>query len=966
MLKRSILIAILLITTSLMDGYGQDCRPPLIVFNNGAGNMFSPEQEMILGDLTMQRISNEFRKIKDPSLQRYIDDIGAKLIKHLPSSGLKFSFHIIDYPDANAFNTTGGHVYISRKLISFVNSEDELAGVIAHELGHATVHHGAIDMSTYMRVILKVTSVGDRKDITEKYNLLIENVRTKRIPAKRGHEDNQQVEADRIALFSMAAAGYNSEAFQSFFDRLAETEGKTGSWFSDIFGQTSPDQKRLREMQAVVSRLPQECRDAARTSNTETFSRWQAEVVMYRERGRREELPGLIMKKELQAKLRSDISHMAFSPDGSILLVQDEFAITLIKKTDWTVAFQIPAEGAEEATFADDGKQVVFLTDNLRFERWDIGLQKPVEVREIVILDGYLSLKLSPDGNYLACIDYGLNARLIDMKTGKKVWEKKEIYRLSFVEYLILTADYVGIAGPSFFRIEFSPDSRYALFSRSHEGRPDFYSFYAGSNDAAVAVDIPAKKVIAPGGDIDRIASHGYAFIDADRIVGNPSGDPKNSGIFSFPDGKRLQKFAMGGSSVSRTENPDVVVVRPMVETKLGIFDIKRGVIVAGMNKEEAAFWSNLIAFETVGGKVLIRELSGGKGLEGNDIATVDIPITSIGNLRAAGTSNSFGWLSISAKSRGGMWNLATGERKIFTRGFTGTIVADDGGAVSFFPRMGETANALALMNPIADQVTNFRNMPDKGARQYGRFVLLRSNLKDDAVSEKDEKNKLVVAGEVMDSPRDVFRGQGIRLEIKDMITDQVIWSREFKKFPPRFTFDELSGRLIIYASLKSEAGQAKLKESPELQEKVAALGNKFGDSVIEVFDSYAKKTIGLTLVESGKGSFYVTRGTSAGDWLVLYDSENRVLAYSIKDGTLKQRFFGQRALVNPRKNELLVENFPGEINLYDLESGESKAKIVFDGEVIFARYNLEGTKLFLLNDAQTAYIFDLSRIRRT
>jgi hypothetical protein len=966
MLKKLLSLLFLCVSAIFLPVYAQDCKPPAIVANKGVGNIFSPEQEVILGELTLQRLSTEFRQINDPGLQKFVDDMGRKIIKHLPPTGLTFTFHIVEYPEANAFNVPGGHIFLSRKLISFVNSEDELAGVIAHELGHATVHHGAIDMSTLMRTILRVTSLGDRKDIIEKYNLMIENARTKNVSRKAGHEGEQQLEADRIAIFSMISAGYDPDAFYTFFDRLTESEGKTGNWFSDLFGQTKPEQKRLREMHATTNQLPPECRDSATATATEEFLRWQADVVMYRDSGRQEELPGLVSKKDLQPKLRSDINHLAFSPDGKLLLVQDEFAVTLVDLKTRKVSYQIPAQDADEAMFTTDGKYVVFLTSNLRFERWDVATQKPVEVRELVLFNECAEPKLSPDGNYLACVDRDLTARIIDIKTGKKVWEKKIIYQFSFYEDLFFSVSFDRIERTHFFQINFSPDSRYAVFSRSPgSGFAIILNNYylPAAVNPALAVDIPAKKSINPGGEINRIASAGYIFLDSGRILGMPSGDPKDSGVFSFPEGKRLQKFTLGGNNISRTENPDIVVVKPMVETKLGVFDVKRGVILAGMNKDEVTLWNNLAAFESVGGKVMVRELSGGKGLEGKDIAEIDIPVISIGNLRAVGVSNSFGWLSMSAKSRGGMWNLATGERKIFTRGFRGTLVADDGGAVSFFPKLGTTPNALVLMNPHANEVTTVRDVPETSSYQSGRFVLGRTKLGKGPSSEKDDKKKQMVGGEVVDTSNIFMYGQGMRLEIKDVVRDEVIWSREFPKFPARYTFDAQSGRLILYTSLQSEQGKAKLREFPEMQAKASALGNKEGDYFVEIFDAYAKKTIGTLLVETGKGSFYLRTGLSAGDWIAFYDSEQRVLVYSIKDGTLLHRFFGLYAAINPVKNLVAVQNFPGEISIYDLKTGESRSKLVFNGTAIFIKFNLEGNKLFVLTNEQAAYAFDLNKM---
>ena len=212
----------------------------------------------------------------------------------------------MDIPEANAFNLPGGHVAISRKLVAFVNSEDELAGVIGHELGHAVVRHGAQDMSDALRKILNVNSLGDRRDVAEKYNLLIERARTRRYSRGRGHEDAQQLEADQVGVYALVAAGYDPNALNTFFERLTETKAK-GGWFSNLFGNSSPEQKRLREMAKAAEQMPAPCRERAAARQTDEFLKWQAEVVSYREAGRKEELPGLVWKKELAPKLRSDV-----------------------------------------------------------------------------------------------------------------------------------------------------------------------------------------------------------------------------------------------------------------------------------------------------------------------------------------------------------------------------------------------------------------------------------------------------------------------------------------------------------------------------------------------------------------------------------------------------------------------------------------------------------------------------------
>src|SRR5262249_33702795 len=119
----------------------QNCAPPSIVANAKSANLFSPEQETIFGELTIHNMAREIRFVRDEKLIAYVNDIGSRLTKHLPPTGLRFQFHLVEFPEANAFNIPGGHIILSRKLVAFVNNEDELAGVIAHELGHAVVRH---------------------------------------------------------------------------------------------------------------------------------------------------------------------------------------------------------------------------------------------------------------------------------------------------------------------------------------------------------------------------------------------------------------------------------------------------------------------------------------------------------------------------------------------------------------------------------------------------------------------------------------------------------------------------------------------------------------------------------------------------------------------------------------------------------------------------------------------------------
>src|SRR6185295_10793715 len=115
---------------------------------------------------------------------------------------------------------------------------------------------------------------------------------------------------------------------------------------------------------------------------------------------------------------------------------QDDFAITVMQREPLKVLFQIPATQSRNAEFSADGKFVVFGSDNLRYEKWSVADKQAVEIRELVIRDECWEHEYSPDGKYLACVDRALTLNVLETQTGKKIFEKKEFYRLDFFEYI--------------------------------------------------------------------------------------------------------------------------------------------------------------------------------------------------------------------------------------------------------------------------------------------------------------------------------------------------------------------------------------------------------------------------------------------------------------------------------------------------------------------------------------------------
>ena len=107
----------------------------------GASACITQSQEERLGAEAAKQVEQQMGLLRDPGLEAYVRGVGEKLVAVSERPDAPWSFVIVDMPEPNAFALPGGHVYVTRGLLTLANSEDELAGVIGHEMGHVTARH---------------------------------------------------------------------------------------------------------------------------------------------------------------------------------------------------------------------------------------------------------------------------------------------------------------------------------------------------------------------------------------------------------------------------------------------------------------------------------------------------------------------------------------------------------------------------------------------------------------------------------------------------------------------------------------------------------------------------------------------------------------------------------------------------------------------------------------------------------
>jgi predicted Zn-dependent protease len=188
----------------------------------------------------------------DPELASYIDRIGQRLVANSDWPDYDFTFSVIDSPDINAFATPGGYIYVNRGLLAYLDNEAELAGVIAHEIGHITGrHHSRQKTANITNQVLATTAYiltgsGDLADASTMYGTEL----------VRGFGREHELEADGYGAEYMYKAGYDPDALlevigvlknQENFQRLkARSSGKAGGTYHGLYATHPRNDQRLQ------------------------------------------------------------------------------------------------------------------------------------------------------------------------------------------------------------------------------------------------------------------------------------------------------------------------------------------------------------------------------------------------------------------------------------------------------------------------------------------------------------------------------------------------------------------------------------------------------------------------------------------------------------------------------------------------------------------------------------------------
>src|SRR6266540_719224 len=215
----------------------------------------STEKEVRMGRELAAEVDRQAKFIEDPLITEYVNRVGQNIVLH-SDANVPFTIKVIDSDEVNAFALPGGFFYVNKGLLLAADNEAELAGVLAHEIGHVAARH-ALENQT-KATFLEYLALGGSIFLGGIPGMIYQNTAGLGLLGafmkfSRGAEE----EADKLGVQYMYAAGYDPTAMATMFEKLkAKNKKKTGLIARAFATHPAPPERRASAL-ALAARFPE-------------------------------------------------------------------------------------------------------------------------------------------------------------------------------------------------------------------------------------------------------------------------------------------------------------------------------------------------------------------------------------------------------------------------------------------------------------------------------------------------------------------------------------------------------------------------------------------------------------------------------------------------------------------------------------------------------------------------------------
>ena len=217
-------------------------------------NFYSLEKEIALGKQLAQEVERSSKLIDDPVVTEYVNRVGQNLVRN-SDARVPFTIKVIDSDEVNAFALPGGFFYVNSGLILRAQEESELAGVMAHEISHVAARHGTknatkgqiLQLATIPLILLGPAGLAGY-GLYEGLNVALP------VTFLKFSRDAER-EADFLGLQYMYKAGYDPNAYVTFFERIQADEKRRPGTIPKVFSTHPPTPERIANAQKEIARI---------------------------------------------------------------------------------------------------------------------------------------------------------------------------------------------------------------------------------------------------------------------------------------------------------------------------------------------------------------------------------------------------------------------------------------------------------------------------------------------------------------------------------------------------------------------------------------------------------------------------------------------------------------------------------------------------------------------------------------
>jgi predicted Zn-dependent protease len=221
----------------------------------GSGCAISQQQEVQLGQQYAADINEQLPIVDDAAVNRYMNALGAEIAQQ-GDRNLSYRFHVVNTDVVNAFAVPGGFIYVNRGLIEKASNLSELAGVVAHEIGHVEGRHSVeqLERAQTANAGLSLAYVLLGRDPSGAERAAIDVGGSLYFAS---HSREAENEADGMAIDLLVSAGIHPGGLVTFFEKLMADQSRTPSQLEQWFSTHPTTRERIAATEAMIAQVPE-------------------------------------------------------------------------------------------------------------------------------------------------------------------------------------------------------------------------------------------------------------------------------------------------------------------------------------------------------------------------------------------------------------------------------------------------------------------------------------------------------------------------------------------------------------------------------------------------------------------------------------------------------------------------------------------------------------------------------------